>query len=280
MRVPTFVKILLVAGVAASAAVPPQTKALLDIYTKMGGKNFEGVAADWGVSTKGEAIVPPCDGSTSQWGDSIRCEAGNVVGLYLGNVDANDDPTAPANVIGKIPASFSGLKKLTSLDLSGNPGLTGIDNIKLATGLKELNIAGSNLGTKLRAHTFLATLTKLTYLGLLNNQLTGTIPPFLSALKSLVDLDLGYNQIGGDLSAVSKFTSLTGLWLNDNKIGGPIPADLTKITGLATFDASNNKLTGTVPAAVTTAFVVGTNIDVANICGNAGLVGAGTWTCT
>jgi len=49
-----------------------------------------------------------------------------------------------------------------SLYLSGNPGLTGIDNIKLATGLKELNIAGSNLGTKLKAHTFLATLTKLT----------------------------------------------------------------------------------------------------------------------
>ncbi len=49
-----------------------------------------------------------------------------------------------------------------TLDLSGNPGLTGIDNIKLATGLKELIIAGSNLGTKLRAHTFLATLTKLT----------------------------------------------------------------------------------------------------------------------
>ncbi len=52
------------------------------------------------------------------------------------------------------------------------------------------------------------------------------------------------------------------LAVSDNKIGGPIPADLTKITGLLTFDASNNKLTGTVPAAVTTAFVVGTNIDV------------------
>ena len=63
--------------------MPPQTKALLDIYTKMGGKNFEGVAADWGVSTKGAAIVPPCDGSTSQWGDSIKCEAGNVVYVSL-----------------------------------------------------------------------------------------------------------------------------------------------------------------------------------------------------
>jgi len=47
------------------------------------------------------------------------------------------------------------------------------------------------------------------YLNLFNNQLTGTIPPFLSSLKSLVDLSLGFNQIGGDLSAVSKFTSLT-----------------------------------------------------------------------
>ncbi len=51
------------------------------------------------------------------------------------------------------------------------------------------------------------------------------------------------------------------LLLNDNKIGGPIPADLTKITGLSEFDGSTNKLTGTVPAAVTTAFVVGTTID-------------------
>ncbi len=38
---------------------------------------------------------------------------GSCSGLYLGDVDANGDDTAPANVIGKIPASFSGLKKLT-----------------------------------------------------------------------------------------------------------------------------------------------------------------------
>ncbi len=43
---------------------------------------------------------------------------GSCSGLYLGVEDANgddSDDTAPANVIGKIPASFrvSGLKKLT-----------------------------------------------------------------------------------------------------------------------------------------------------------------------
>ncbi len=46
-------------------------------------------------------------------------------------------------------------------------------------------------------------------LALFNNKLTGTIPPFLSALKSLEALELSFNQIGGDLSALPKLTALT-----------------------------------------------------------------------
>ncbi len=46
-------------------------------------------------------------------------------------------------------------------------------------------------------------------LSLGNNQLTGTIPPFLSSLKSLELLVLGFNQIGGDLSVLPKLTALT-----------------------------------------------------------------------
>ena len=102
-----------------------------------------------------------------------------------------------------------------------------------------------------------------------NNGLSGTIPD-LSALTSLVSLDLGINRLSGpvpDLShhpvlatlslqdnqltgsvpELNSLVDLRDLYLNDNQLTGPIP-DLSGLTGLTALNLSENRLTGRIPS--------------------------------
>ncbi len=123
------------------------------------------------------------------------------------------------------------------------------------------NLNGQILGT-------LNTLTKLTFLNLSNNQLSGTIPdlseltsleqlylsgnklsgsiPDLSKLTSLRTLNLEYNELSGSIPDLSKLTSLEQLYLSNNQLSGSIP-DLSKLTSLQRLRLNSNQLSGTIP---------------------------------
>ena len=78
-----------------------------------------------------------------------------------------------------------------------------------------------------------------------NNGLTGTIAD-LSALTSLVSLNLGINRLSGQIPDLSHHPGLTTLSLRDNQLTGRAP-ELNTLVHLSGLHLNNNQLTGPIP---------------------------------
>ena len=80
--------------------------------------------------------------------------------------------------------------------------------------------------------------------------LTGPIPRLLEGLKSLTVIDLGFNNISGEIPVdlFRGMTSLRSVWLNNNNISGTIPENLFRgLNALQYVSFHGNNLTGSVP---------------------------------
>ncbi|BBH02130.1 hypothetical protein Prudu_012601 [Prunus dulcis] len=136
---------------------------------------------------------------------------------------------------GQIPWSFLNLETLTWLDLSFNNYVGQFPEVDSNSSLYDFS--KQQLVGPIPRH--------LTALFLDGNQLNGTIPSWLVSLPSLEWLDLGSNQLSGNIIEFQS-RSLEYLFLSDNKLDGLIPRsifELEKVTGL---DLSSNHLSGTV----------------------------------
>ena len=90
---------------------------------------------------------------------------------------------------------------------------------------------------------------KVTALRLYGNALSGSIPPELGQLSSLVWLDLAGNQLSGSIPPeLGQLSNLEMLVLLDNLLNGNIPAELGRLEKLAELHLSNNLLTGSIPS--------------------------------
>ena len=90
-------------------------------------------------------------------------------------------------------------------------------------------------------------------LNLHGNNLTGTLPPALGRLSSLVALDLhgNNNNLTGPIPPeLGTLTNLRHLFLYENNLTGPIPPALGTLTNLEVLRLSNNNLTGPIPPAL------------------------------
>ena len=78
--------------------------------------------------------------------------------------------------------------------------------------------------------------------------LSGSIPPELGNLASLMTLDLRYNLLSGPIPPeLGNLASLTTLSLRRNPLTGPIPPELGNLTGLERLDLFSSDLSGPIP---------------------------------
>ncbi|XP_058202461.1 probable LRR receptor-like serine/threonine-protein kinase At1g07650 isoform X31 [Rhododendron vialii] len=93
----------------------------------------------------------------------------------------------------------------------------------------------------------IANLSYLTILALNRNFLNGSIPPEWTSTK-LEFLSLSENRLSGTIPKyLGRITSLTNLSLESSMFEGPVPAELGNLVNLQYFNLNSNNLTGKLP---------------------------------
>lgn len=89
------------------------------------------------------------------------------------------------------------------------------------------------------------------HVNLASNQLQGTIPSELQALKDLVQLNLSGNRLQGSIpEAIGHLKFLNFLMLQDNHLSGNLPASFGNLLSAEEIFLSKNKLQGSLPVKV------------------------------
>ena len=89
-------------------------------------------------------------------------------------------------------------------------------------------------------------------LDLIENQLTGSIPPEIGNLTNLTFLDLGENQLRGSIpSEIGNLTNLTSLGLDENQLTGEIPESICNLVeNNCGIKITNNQLCPPYPSCI------------------------------
>ena len=83
---------------------------------------------------------------------------------------------------------------------------------------------------------------------LVDNGMTGSLPPELGKLANLTELNLGLNDLDGAIpSEIGNLASLETLSLEGNALTGAIPPELGKLTNVRLVSLAGNSLTGPIP---------------------------------
>ncbi|CAL5322077.1 unnamed protein product [Camellia sinensis] len=91
--------------------------------------------------------------------------------------------------------------------------------------------------------------TKLTYLDLSNNSLSGELPSCWVHLKALTVISLANNNLYGKIpSSMGSLGQIHTLHLRNNNFSGEVPSSLKRCKKLIMIDLGGNKLTGKIPA--------------------------------
>ena len=85
-------------------------------------------------------------------------------------------------------------------------------------------------------------------LEIVNNSLSGPIPPELGQLTDLIRLDLGENRLSGPIPPeLGQLTNLNNLTLAYSGLSGLIPSEIGQLTNLSHLNLSGNSMSGTIP---------------------------------
>ncbi|XP_052205308.1 probable inactive receptor kinase RLK902 [Diospyros lotus] len=110
-----------------------------------------------------------------------------------------------------------------------------------------LRLPGSTLSGEIPPNT-IGNLTRLRYLSLRSNSLSGSLPSDLSSCTELEKLILQRNQFSGEIpTEFNRLTKLKTLYLENNNLDGSIP-EINSLSKLQKFNASYNKLNGSIPS--------------------------------
>ncbi|KAJ6869572.1 hypothetical protein NC651_034340 [Populus alba x Populus x berolinensis] len=150
-------------------------------------------------------------------------------------------------LVGRIPEELGNLK-LIELELNDNNLSADIpfDVVSLSD-LQRLGLAANNFSATILKQ--LGNCSKLLFLNISKNRLTGSIPAEMGSLQySLESLDLSWNSLmGGIAPELGQLQRLEFLNLSHNMLSGLIPTSFSRLHGLTKVDVSYNKLEGPIP---------------------------------
>ncbi|KAK1424853.1 hypothetical protein QVD17_20193 [Tagetes erecta] len=231
---------LQVTGIQSQAGhLPPDEVNTLKQIAKELGKD------DWDFS------LNPCDGNDNwntstnknlpQFKNIVNCtcspdDACHVVAISLKGQD----------LAGVLPPSLAKLPSITKIDLSYNYLNGTIPNEWASTKLEFISVTGNRLSGNIPP--VLGNITTLKTLGLENNMFYGKVPAELGKLIHLNLLVLTANYLSGELPMeLNSLTNLTEFRLDSNNFSGKIP-NLGNCTRLNKLDIQGSGLEGPIPA--------------------------------
>ncbi|GAT22120.1 adenylate cyclase AcyA [Aspergillus luchuensis] len=139
----------------------------------------------------------------------------------------------------RLPASFGLASRLTYLDVSNNflEDLTHA-NLDRLHGLVSIKMANNRL-TKLPS--YFGNFQYLRSLNISSNNFK-VFPDLLCGLKSLVDLDISFNNIS-ELPQIGKLATLERIWMTNNIVRGALDDTFRDLVNLKEIDARFNEIT-------------------------------------
>ncbi|XP_019169558.1 PREDICTED: LRR receptor-like serine/threonine-protein kinase FLS2 [Ipomoea nil] len=163
----------------------------------------------------------------SMWLELLDLSNNSITGEipdWIGNLSGLSSIILSNNFLrGPIPMSFCKMKELSFLDLSKNK-------------LTETIPACLDVSS-------------LRYLHLHGNEFTGFLPKLLSEASSLVTLDMRDNNLSGTLPTwISSLSNLRFLLLGGNQFQGSIPSQLCDLRNVSMLDLSSNHLSSVLPS--------------------------------
>ncbi|GLT96481.1 hypothetical protein SLE2022_140990 [Rubroshorea leprosula] len=153
-------------------------------------------------------------------------------------------------------ASLTNCSKLSILDLGSNrfKGHWPTSIVNLSSRLEYLFINENQISG--RVPDGIGNLIGLTWLALQHNFLTGEIPNSIGRLEKLNDLWSSYNQFSGAIpSSIGNLTQLLYLNLGGNNLKGEIPLTLGNCRNLLEVKLFHNSITGSIPKEVITSTI-------------------------
>ncbi|KAK3024812.1 hypothetical protein RJ639_042817, partial [Escallonia herrerae] len=173
---------------------------------------------------------------------TIPPELGSCNSLALLNLAEN-------RLTGSLPVQLSNLGNIQVIKLQHNNLVGEIpDQFSQMTLLQTLNISWNYLNGSI-PHSVSSL--DLVHLDLHGNNLSGSIPDSIGSLYSLLELQLGSNQLTGAITLLPRSLQIA-LNLSNNNFEGPIPDSLSRLTGLEVLDLSNNRFSGEIPTFLST----------------------------
>nr|XP_043633703.1 putative receptor-like protein kinase At3g47110 [Erigeron canadensis] len=161
------------------------------------------------------------------------------------------------NFTGEIDIDFQKLQNLRIVILGPNSfqnrdldRLTFFDSLSNCSNLELLELEGSQLRGVLPS--LLGNFSsKLYYLGMSSNYISGSLPSSIGNLLGLTTLSLTINNFNGIIpESIGKLQSLQILYLDNSHFSGSIPRSIGNLSSVTKVALSGNKLEGTIPSSI------------------------------
>uniref|UniRef100_A0A0D3HN52 non-specific serine/threonine protein kinase n=1 Tax=Oryza barthii TaxID=65489 RepID=A0A0D3HN52_9ORYZ len=208
---------------------------------------------------------------------SMNNITGPLPGIFGKFTDLRDLNLAGDQLTGHLPSQISMLSNLTRLDLSNNilDGLITDEHFVGLKGLEYIDLSHNKLKIVEEAHftnclqmgpmfpAWLQWQVDLSYLDITSTGIVDKLPDWFSnSLSKVIYLDISNNQISGGLPTNWEIMSVEQLYLSSNQFTGEIPSLPRNII---TLDISSNSLTGNLPSNLSETPMLDTLILFSNI---------------